>query len=131
MSVRTVAGALLVAAALIGVSSCTMTDALKEAERTRELEISTPALHEMPPGTYRGSYEAGMVAAEVEATVSDGVITSLTLLRHETWRGGDAERLIDRIMEEQSLELDVVTGATISSKTILKATEVALASSPQ
>lgn len=131
MSVPTVAGAILIAAALTGVSSCNMAEALEEAERTRELEISTPPLEEIPPGTYRGSYEAGMVAAEVEATVSDGVITSLSLLRHETWRGGDAEVLIDRIVDEQSLELDAVTGATISSKTILKATEVALASSPQ
>ncbi len=110
-----------------GLSGCNMAESIEAADRTRELEITTPPLAELSPGTYRGSYEAGMVSAEVEAVVADGTIAALTLLHHDTWRGGDAEVLIDRIVEEQSLELDTVTGATISSKTILKATEVALA----
>ncbi|MFW5695953.1 MAG: FMN-binding protein [Alkalispirochaeta sp.] len=128
---QSAAGAILIAVAATPASSCNMAESLDEAERTRELEISTPALSEIPPGTYRGSYEAGMVSAEVEAVVAAGTITTLTLLHHDNWRGGDAEQLIDQIVQEQSLELDVVSGATISSKTILKATEVALTSSSQ
>jgi uncharacterized protein with FMN-binding domain len=117
---------LLALAVVAGATGCNMAEAMEEADRTRELEISTPPLQELSSGTYRGSYEAGMVSAEVEAVVTDGTITALTLLHHDNWRGGDAEVLIDRIIEAQSLELDVVTGATISSKTILKATQIAL-----
>ena len=41
--------------------------------------------------------------------------------------GEKAEVIIDKVMAEQSLEVDVVSGATLSSKCILNAIENALA----
>ncbi len=39
---------------------------------------------------------------------------------------GKAEKIPDKVLEEQSLQVDIVSGATFSSKVILKAVEDAL-----
>jgi uncharacterized protein with FMN-binding domain len=47
-------------------------------------------------------------------------------LEHRNGQGKPAEALTSRIVEQQSVELDVVSGATYSSMVILKAVELAL-----
>ena len=54
--------------------------------------------------------------------------TKEQLLEHQTGLGGKAEAIIDQVIQNQSLEVDAVSGATTSSKTILKAIENALQS---
>ena len=66
------------------------------------------------------------ISAEVSAEISAGRLVSLKLLKHGHGRGIGAESLIDKILDEQSLDVDIVTGATASSKAILKAVESAL-----
>lgn len=90
------------------------------------LEIKEVNLSTIADGTYLGSYKVSPVAAEVRVTVSKNKITKVELLKHETGRGKPAEVLIDRVVQAQSLKLDVVSGATYSSKVILKAIENAL-----
>ncbi|WP_313562885.1 FMN-binding protein [Ruminiclostridium cellobioparum] len=43
-------------------------------------------------------------------------------------RGAKAEAIVDKIISEQSVTVDVISGATNSSKVILKAVENALES---
>jgi uncharacterized protein with FMN-binding domain len=118
---------LLLTGAFVLLSGCgALNEALAEAEAAKELEIRTPDLSAVSDGTYRGAYDAGLTGAEVEARVADGRIEALELLQHDNGRGEPAEVLTDRIVERQSLELDVVSGATISSKIILKASELAI-----
>ena len=47
-------------------------------------------------------------------------------IKHDHGRGKKAEIQTDLIIKNQSLNVDVITGATASSKAILKATENAL-----
>ena len=77
-------------------------------------------------GTYIGSYDAKITSATVSVTVKDCKMTKIELLEHKSERGESAVALVDEILEEQSLDVDVVSGATNSSKTILKAVENAL-----
>ena len=110
-----------------GLSGCgALTEALAEAEKAKELEITPPELDTVADGTYRGFYEAGLTKAEVETRIRGGRIVTLQLLSHDHGRGGEAEILVDRIVERQTLDLDTVSGATISSKVILKASELAI-----
>lgn len=97
-------------------------------------QMSSIAIGEIDPkdvsdGTYVGSYDAGIISATAAVTVRDGKITDIELLEHKYDRGGLAEAIVDEILNEQSLDVDVVSGATNSSKTILKAVENALNSS--
>ncbi|HWQ78570.1 MAG TPA: FMN-binding protein [Anaerovoracaceae bacterium] len=77
-------------------------------------------------GTYTGSFDARVISAVTRVTVKDGKITNIELLEHKNGRGKPAEAIVDKILEEQSLDVDAVSGATNSSKTILKAVENAL-----
>jgi hypothetical protein len=58
--------------------------------------------------------------------VKTGAITAITVLDHSHGPGHGSDAIIDRVIAAQSLDVDVVSGATLSSKVILKAIETAL-----
>lgn len=77
-------------------------------------------------GVYVGEYDVDFVYAKVEVTVQHGVITNIDILEHKNGRGKPAEIVVDRIIEEQKIDVDAVSGATNSSIVIKKAVENAL-----
>ncbi|MGL6200725.1 MAG: FMN-binding protein [Lachnospiraceae bacterium] len=93
---------------------------------TKDINIQTTDAAGVSDGTYTGSYEIESVKVSVQVTVADEKITDITILEHQNGLGGKAESIIDQVIENQSLEVDAVSGATASSKTILKAIENAL-----
>lgn len=93
-----------------------------------EIDIKSVDLSNVHDGTYTGSCDAIFVGAEVEVTVKDKKITDIKLLNHKTEKGKPAEVIVDDVKEKQSLQVDTISGATNSSKVILKAIENALES---
>lgn len=91
-----------------------------------EIEISDVDISQKTDGVYFGSYKAFPVAVELEVTIQDHQIIQIDLLKHDNGQGTAAEAIPDRVIESQSLEVDVISGATYSSKVILKAIEDAL-----
>lgn len=68
------------------------------------------------------------VSAEVRVTVKGQRITGIELLEHNSGKGAPAEVIPGRAVEAKSLDVDAVSGATYSSKVILKTKENALES---
>jgi uncharacterized protein with FMN-binding domain len=93
-----------------------------------EIDIKSVDLSNVHDGTYTGSCDAIFVGAEVEVTVKDKKITDIKLLNHKTEKGKPAEVIVDDVKNKQSLQVDAISGATNSSKVILKAIENALES---
>lgn len=91
-----------------------------------DLEISNIDITAIRDGVYTGSANNGVVKATVSVEVSKGTIQNIMILEHERLFGKPAEKIIDSIIEQQSLEVDAVTSATYSSDTIRKAIENAL-----
>lgn len=91
------------------------------------MEMSTPDLSTIGTGIYHGSYSMFPVTAEVKVVVQDHVITSIELTKHDHGKGVAAEVIPSKVVEAQSLQVDAVSGATYSSKVILKAIENAFA----
>ena len=83
-------------------------------------------ISDVPAGVYVGEYDVDFVYAKVEVTVQNGAITNIDILEHKNGRGKPAEIVIDRIIEEQKIDVDAVSGATNSSTVIKKAVENAL-----
>lgn len=83
-------------------------------------------LSKVADGTYIGGCRVLPVVAEVEVTVKDHKITDIGLTRHINGQGASAEVIPGRVIEAQGLNVEVVSGATSSSKVILKAIENAL-----
>lgn len=88
--------------------------------------IASVDLETIPDGSYLGSYSAFPVLAEVKVTVASHRITNIELLRHRNGQGSWAEAMLTKVIDAQSLDVDAVAGATISSKVILKAIAKAL-----
>lgn len=87
----------------------------------KNIEISDVDLSQMKNGKYHGQCDA-----EVEVTVDNNKIEKIELLNHKNERGKKAESIIDDVVKEQKITVDTVSGATNSSKVILKAIENAL-----
>jgi uncharacterized protein with FMN-binding domain len=116
-------GALLI----LGIGGFIMVDrATKSA--VKDIAVYTQDARETPDGTYEGSYELPPVKVTVRVSALDGIITDIAILEHQNGLGGKAERIVDDVLERQSLDVDAVSGATASSKAILKAIENAIRS---
>ena len=77
-------------------------------------------------GIYIGEYDVNFIYAKVEVTVEDGEIVSINILEHRHERGKAAETVIEKIIDEQKIDVDAISGATNSSTVIKKAVENAL-----
>jgi uncharacterized protein with FMN-binding domain len=94
------------------------------------IQAEMPDLSGKADGTYRGEYD--LAGAPVKVTLDvhlrGEVITGIDIVRHFCSPiGKKAEKITAAVIAEQRLDVDVVTGATGSSKAILKAVEAALA----
>lgn len=95
-------------------------------EAVGAIEIGSVDLSEIEDGTYGGTFIAGMIRSDVRVVVENGTMVEIEILRHDTGRGEGAEAIVDDVLAAQSLDVDLITGATNSSKVILKAIENAL-----
>jgi len=77
-------------------------------------------------GTYIGETDAGMVYVKVAVTVENHAVTDIDILEHKNGKGEKAEAITDTIIAANSYDVDVVSGATLSSKTIKSAVSKAL-----
>jgi uncharacterized protein with FMN-binding domain len=91
-----------------------------------KIVIGNPDFSALADNTYRGQSKVGPVRVIVDVTVEDGVIKNIDLVRHFNGMGKKAEVIIPKVIEAQSLNVDVISGATGSSKAILQAIERAV-----
>lgn len=98
------------------------------AKQVAAITISNVDLSKIPDGTYSGSHKVFPVDVEVKVTVKDHKIVGIQLIKHTNGQGTPAEIIPGKVIESQTLAVDVVSGATSSSKVILKAIETALIS---
>lgn len=80
-------------------------------------------------GTYEGSYETAMQTVEVSVAIEDGQISQVNVTNEDEMEGPglDAVAAIpDMIVEAQSTDVDVVSGATVTSNGIIEAAAAAL-----
>ncbi len=91
-----------------------------------DMEMARVDMASIEDGVYSGSYSVFPVSAEVQVTVKDHRIAAIDLLKHNNGQGAPAEVIPGRVVEVQTLQIDSVSGATYSSRVILKAIENAL-----
>lgn len=96
------------------------------SDKMAQISIGSVDLNLVRDGQYEGEYDGELVKVRVWVTVADHRITDLIILKHEHGLGGKAESIIESVINRQSLSVEVVSGATHSSKALLKATEIAL-----
>lgn len=92
----------------------------------KTLTIQNVDLASVADGTYVGEFDAKLVYAKVRTTIKNHRITGIEILEHRNGRGKAGEKVTTEILAKQSLNVDAVSGATVSSKVIAKAVEVSL-----
>ena len=92
----------------------------------QNISVSMPDISSVQDGNYIGEYSITPVHVKVEVSVSNHRIANITILQHDNGLGSTAESIVNDVVQEQSLDIDAVSGATVSSKCILKAVENAI-----
>lgn len=100
-------------------------------QKISNTQFSGIAPSQVADGVYRGEYDAVFIAARVEVAVKGGKLTDVKLLEYRHGRGEAALVIPDEMLRRQSLDVDVITGATNSCVVIRKAAELALESAPR
>ena len=90
------------------------------------IQISTVDLSGVDDGSYFGEYSSGPCFAKVKVCVKNHKIEKISLLEHKNGMGSKAETIVDDVVNKQTLDVYTVSGATVSSKVILKSIENAL-----
>ncbi len=90
------------------------------------VSINDISLSRVDDGIYFGQIDAGMIYVDVKVSIENHIINDIELIKHDNGKGDDANEIINLVIEKQSLDVDVISGATYSSKVILKAIENAI-----
>ena len=94
--------------------------------RPRTLDIGQVDLNTVEDGTYIGICQNKILFAVVRVEVSGHEIRSIEILEHKESYLTQAEMIAHDVLGSQSLEVDAISGATLTSDTVKKAIEDAL-----
>lgn len=92
----------------------------------QNMTIGNVSAADVPDGKYTGSFDGYRWSNTLQVTVIGGQITDIEIVRDQSVAMPDVGKLFASIKEKQSLQVDVVSGATVTSKAYLKAIENAL-----
>jgi uncharacterized protein with FMN-binding domain len=99
-----------------------------EVKAVRSMPINHVDLSKEKDGDYRGDFSYGGFTYEVQVSVANHLIKDITVVKNRTTRHAKmAEGVVKSILGLQKNDIDAVSGATTTSKALLKAVENALA----
>ena len=122
----------LIVLAVLGIAGGIGWSALmKEHREAKSLLLDAVDFKKLNDGTYHGAYEGGMYkwrANECDVKVSSGKVTDIqmTATKDPGAKNTNTQMLYDRVIKEQSLQVDTISGATLTSKAYLQCVENAL-----
>ena len=111
--------AVIILSFILAISSH-MKKQVNSFDKTR-IEIS-----QVQDGVYEGKSETDLVKVEVRATVLNGEISNIEILKHECGLGKPAEEMIPEMIQKNDVEVDAISSATFSSEVIKDAIRNAL-----
>lgn len=109
-----------------GLSLCAGIALVALLFRPQALKIGEADLKAIADGAYIGVCQNKILFAVVEVEVENHQITDVEVLAHKPSYMEQAERIAENVCAAQSLKVDAISGATLTSDTVLKAIENAL-----
>ena len=92
-----------------------------------KLVINDVKLSAVKDGIYNGKYKDGRWTNEVNLTVKDHKITNIDLVKDVLFSKPEVTKeLFNNVVTEQNINVDAISGSTITSKAYLKSIEDAL-----
>jgi uncharacterized protein with FMN-binding domain len=90
----------------------------RNLEQLENIKIGPMDLSDVEDGVYSGKYKVLPISVTVQVSVTDHKIVSIEIIEHLNGQGGKAEKIIYDIVAAQSIDVDVISGATYSSQVI-------------
>lgn len=100
---------------ILAVSCTAMMNKGMEKAKNELMLIEDPDLSKVDDGIYKGKFDTMLVKAEVEVSVVNHKIVSILIIKHENGKGKPAETIVDTIIKDNSTDVELVAGATMSS----------------
>lgn len=94
--------------------------------RPQKLEIGAVDLDTVSDGEYVGVCQNKILFAVVKVKVQNHEILDVEVIEHKASYMKQAEQIAENVCDKQSLDVDAISGATLTSDTVLKAIENAL-----
>jgi uncharacterized protein with FMN-binding domain len=103
----------------------------KEHREARSLPLNAVDFGKLADGSYHGEYAGGMYkwrANACDVTVANGRVTAIELASSQDpgSKNTQCQELYQRVIQAQSLQVDTISGATLTSKAYLQCVENAL-----
>lgn len=123
---------LFLLSAVLGIALLTFLwfKGVKEREDAASVTINNIDFTTLTDGTYIGYYEGGIYGFRensVEVVISNGEVISITNIINEEDKTDEfLEELYSLVLNDQTLEVDMISTATLTSLAYLKAIEDAL-----
>ena len=108
------------------VITMVITVGLKESGEVKAFDRAAVNIEEVKDGVYDGYSETTLVKVQVRVTVSGGKIDNIEILKHECGKGMPANAIVEEMVSRNDVEVDTVSGATVSSEVIKDAVRNAL-----
>lgn len=110
---------------LLGTSGClSLTASMKK--RLVKIENEYIDMETVEDGIFEGHSELDLVKVDVKVLVKNHKLIKVELLRHECGLGHPADVIVDKMVEQNTWDVDAVSGATVSSEIIKNAVNKAL-----
>ncbi len=113
----------LVVLGLVGIMALT---ALRGMGAVRRMTVDPVDLAQVPDGLYPGGFKAGRFSYSVEVTVKDHRIQAVRSTGKAQGQDQIVRQILARIVESQTVKVDTVSGASLTTKAVSKAAENAL-----
>lgn len=98
----------------------------RQGRETAQLPFESISIAGLADGVYTGTAETLLVKATVKVTVKNEALNSIRITRHENGMGSAAETTVQTMVAQNTLAVDAVSGATVSSKVLQSAVYDAL-----
>ncbi|CDZ74525.1 FMN-binding domain [Peptoniphilus sp. ING2-D1G] len=98
----------------------------KTAAQVSEIDKTPVDIEKVRDGKYIGKSETALVKVEVEVSVEENKIEDIKIIKHECGKGEKAENIVATIIENNDVEVDGISGATVSGELIKDAIRKAL-----
>ena len=110
---------------LLGTSGClSLTASMKK--NLAKIENKDIDMETVEDGIFEGHSELAPVKVDVKVLVENHKLIKVELLRHECGLGHPADVIVDKMVEQNTWDVDAVSGATVSSEIIKNAVNKAL-----
>lgn len=100
---------------------------LSGQEDLKGLQIQSIPFESLEDGVYTSIFSSGRWSNTVEVTVENNKVTKIEIKNDVLFKRPEVtQELINQVIEKQSLEVDTITGATLTCNAYLKSIENAL-----